>query len=63
MTTKCYVNCEVELDGEGYAYIFRIKNVTSEPLYKVYTTGNLPSGDINYGETANVSIQSVYNIK
>lgn len=63
MTTKCYVNCEVALDGEGYACIFRIKNVTSEPLYKVYTTGNLPSGDINYGETVNVSIQSVYNIK
>ena len=63
MTAKCYVNCEVELDGDGYAYIFRIKNVTPEPLYKVYATNNLPSSEIDYGETANVSIQSVYNIK
>lgn len=63
MTTKCYVNCEVGLDGEGDACIVRIKNITQEPLYKVYATNNLPSGDINYGETANVSIQSVYNIK
>ena len=63
MTTKCYVNCEVGLDGEGDACIFRIKNITQEPLYKVYATNNLPSSEIDYGETANVSIQSVYNIK
>ena len=62
MTTKCYVNCEIGLDGEGDACILRIKNVTPEPLYKVYSMNSLPS-DMNYEETRNVSIQSVYNIK
>ena len=62
MTTKCYVNCEVGLDGEGDACIIRIKNITQEPLYKVYSMNALPS-DMNYEETRNISIQSVYNMK
>lgn len=62
-TKKCYVNCEVGLDGDGYACIFAIKNITPEPLYSVYSMSNLPEQDINYGETINVSIQSVYLIK
>jgi len=60
---KCYVNCEVGLDGDGYACIFAIKNITPEPLYMVYSISNLPEQDINYGETIDVSIQSVYLIK
>ena len=60
---KCYVNCEVGLDGDGYACIFAIKNITQEPLYRVYSISNIPEQDINYGETIDVSIQSVYLIK
>ena len=59
-TKKCYVNCEIGLDGDGYACIFAIKNITPEPLYSVYSMSNLPSQDINYEETIEVSIQSVY---
>lgn len=62
-TKKCYVNCKIGLDGDGYACIFVIKNITPEPLYSVYSMSNLPEQDINYGETINVSIQSVYLIK
>lgn len=62
-TKKCYVNCEVGLDGDGYACIFAIKNITPEPLYSVYSMSNLPAQDIDYDETINVSIQSVYFIK
>ena len=63
MSTKCYVNCEVGLDGDGYACILTIKNITPKPLYKVYSISNLPAQDINYEETIEVSIQSVYLIK
>ena len=60
---KCYVNCEVGLDGDGYACIFAIENITPEPVYRVYSISNIPEQDINYGGTINVSIQSVYLIK
>ena len=43
MSTKCYVNCEVGLDGDGYACIFSIESITQEPLYKVYSIPNLPA--------------------
>lgn len=62
-TSKCFVNCEVGLDGDGCASIFSIKNITPEPLYRVYTMSNLPAQDIDYEETIEVSIQSVYSDK
>ena len=45
------------------ACIFAIKNITPEPLYSVYAMSNLPAQDIDYDETIEVSIQSVYLIK
>lgn len=63
MTNKCYVNCEVGLDGDGEPSIFRIKNITPEPLYKVYGIDNIPTCDIEYGKSINISIKSVYFIK
>lgn len=63
MNRKCYVNCEVGLDGDGYAFILAIMSITPEPLYRVYAMANLPAQDIGYEETIEVSIQSVYLIK
>lgn len=63
MNRKCYVNCEVGLDGDGYACILAIRNITPEPLYRVYAMSNLPAQDIGYEETIEVSIQSVYSDK
>lgn len=60
MPSKCYVNCEVGLDGDGEPSIFRIKNVTPDPIYKIYEIDNLPSNNIAYGETINISIKTVY---
>ena len=48
---------------ETVMLVFAIKNITPEPLYMVYSISNLPEQDINYGETIDVSIQSVYLIK
>lgn len=63
MNRKCFVNCEVGLDGDGYACILAIMSITPEPLYRVYAMSNLPAQDIGYEETIEVSIQSVYLIK
>jgi len=63
MTTKCFINCEIGLDGEGEASIYRIKNITPEPLYRVFTLDNIPTGEIDYGKTINISIQSVFFVR